>query len=187
MLRSNKAQVHLVYEMDKCVSVIGGNLKDAKRDVITRVLHDLDESHYNPCNRYVIRKDKISLSKDAVLKWDDLWEHKGTTDYSIHTWFVNGSLHDVTNCTLDAYIKTHVAENQLSWIQIKDLFKKWRTLSNYEMFYDTCFSSIEKRWSHEMPREKWMSSFHQIEYESRNVAPVKPNLTRHMSLTIRAS
>lgn len=179
--------VHIVLSksmnVDAVVLGVFSTIREAKCHIITHAFKTINVEHYNPSDRFYKLRDMYSLSKDAPIYWEDVWKHSvGIHDYYIHSWHVDTQKYDTLHCILDTYIKHQIASNTLSWSKVRELLEKWRSMSNYESFYDTCFSEKSSSWFDDVDEQKWITKFEEKEY----VDTAKPKvLSRHMSMMKR--
>lgn len=190
--------VYVVFEcLDTCNVCKGvfSSMKDAKYYVMRSSIQSINIDHYNPYTRFKKRQDIFSLSKDAPIKWEDQWhKQSGTNVFYIQTWQVDSpnttQSEKITYCILDGFIKTHISSNKLLWSKVKELIEKWRTMSNYESFSETCFSlSHPHSWQDDASANDWISHFETVECLDNlksNPNHSKPQLTRHMSMMKRS-
>ena len=161
-----------------CIGVFS-TMREAKCHVMSQSLKTININHYNPSMRFIGHKEVYSLSKDAPIYWEDMWNSSGIHEYFIQLWHVDTEKHDVLYCVLDVHIKNQIVSNVLSWTKVQELLVNWCSMSNYELFYDTCFADKPLSWLDNVDKEKWITKYEEKEF----VNTAKPKvLSRHMSM-----
>lgn len=179
MFKSRKSlengMVFIVFDEAECVGVYSSE-KEAKRCCIIKAFNGINTDHYNPADRYKKCLRQMSLSKEPPILWDDMWKQSGVPDVTIQVWYVDTRKYCTLYCTLDKYIKNHIVANQLSWSQVQHLLNSWKTMSNMDSMYDSCFATEQAEWEDTsgMSVTSWNTRYY-TECHHRH-------LTRHLSL-----
>lgn len=137
---------------------IFNNLKDAQMNIINYVIKkDIDESLYNPKNRFYLNKYGFLEEKE---RWVDKWQNTiGVSDYRIEVWTPNLNKPSNTfHFNFDNYVKNHIIEQKLNTDQVKEQIDSWRKSPNYIEFIKLFSQEKSRIKCPHIERESWYAT-----------------------------